>query len=98
MDPIIKDKWVKALRSGAYVQGQEILRRGDGARCCLGVLCEVAWLPLSDNGNSVLVDGENEGYGPIRRVLGTDDKPFIKMNDQEGKSFAEIADYIEEHL
>ena len=34
-------KWVKALRSGEYKQGKELLREGDKF-CCLGVACELA--------------------------------------------------------
>jgi hypothetical protein len=49
----IKQKWVKALRSGEYKQGQHRLRtldfdnKVDGPRhvvvgyCCLGVLCDI---------------------------------------------------------
>jgi hypothetical protein len=42
-----KDKlreWVKALRSGTYTQGKELLRTSDGGYCCLGVLCELSAL------------------------------------------------------
>lgn len=37
----IKTKWLEALRSGKYKQGQIHLRTGDNF-CCLGVLCELA--------------------------------------------------------
>ena len=40
MDPKIKKQWVKALRSGKYRQGREVLK--DNSRfCCLGVLCDL---------------------------------------------------------
>lgn len=43
----LKEKWVKALRSGRYKQTTNVLCRLDGnghvaGYCCLGVLCEVA--------------------------------------------------------
>ncbi|MFY1688153.1 hypothetical protein [Plantactinospora sp. WMMB782] len=41
----VKRKWVAALRSGEFAQGEGALRRTtpSGDRyCCLGVLCEVA--------------------------------------------------------
>lgn len=46
MDPIIKMKWVAALRSGNYVQGKYYLKKYDDAKavlkyCCLGVLRDV---------------------------------------------------------
>lgn len=44
MDADLKAKWVAALRSGEYQQGQTRLKRtiGDTAKyCCLGVLCDL---------------------------------------------------------
>ena len=40
MNADVKKKWVEALRSGEYKQGQGRLQR-DGAFCCLGVLCDL---------------------------------------------------------
>lgn len=40
MDPEWKAKWVEALRSGKYKQGQYKLRDEDQF-CCLGVLCDL---------------------------------------------------------
>ena len=40
MNPQIKQKWVDALRSGDYKQGQDHLRTNSGF-CCLGVLCDL---------------------------------------------------------
>ena len=40
MDHSIAVKWARALRSGEYKQGKEVLYR-DGAYCCLGVLCDL---------------------------------------------------------
>lgn len=50
MNPLARDLWLTALRSGEYVQWQgsltALLSQDDGTRevrhCCLGVLCEVA--------------------------------------------------------
>lgn len=36
-------KWVKALRSGKYIQGTGRLRVGD-SYCCLGVACDISGL------------------------------------------------------
>lgn len=41
MNKGIKKKWVKALRSGNYEQGKELLRTLDNKYCCLGVLCDL---------------------------------------------------------
>ena len=42
-----KEEWIKALKSGNYVQGAGSLREDrDGTTyCCLGVACEVAGVP-----------------------------------------------------
>lgn len=40
MDSSLKQKWVRALRSGKYKQATGALRNEDGF-CCLGVLCDV---------------------------------------------------------
>ena len=37
----IKAKWIKALLSGKYKQGREVLRRKNNTFCCLGVLCDL---------------------------------------------------------
>jgi fatty acid-binding protein DegV len=75
MDKDIKAKWLEALRSGRYRQGEGALRVDDKF-CCLGVLPESL--------NSTLGIGEQ-------------DLELAEMNDS-GKSFAEIADYIEQNL
>lgn len=45
MNPVIKEKWLTALRSGDYTQGKGCLKQGSCgtlAYCCLGVLAEIA--------------------------------------------------------
>lgn len=47
MKPEIKERWLKALRSGEYTQGRGSLRytkreKQVDAFCCLGVLCDIA--------------------------------------------------------
>lgn len=45
MNKNVMKKWVKALRSGKYKQGQRVLKQTNGegktSHCCLGVLCEL---------------------------------------------------------
>jgi hypothetical protein len=113
MDQVLKDQWVAALRSGAYKQGQKQLRREGDFFCCLGVLCDLVspngWLPGyydSDQGGAYF----GYGYGantnssmPSDAMLADVDLPGViasdlaTMND-EGNTFAVIADYIEEHI
>jgi len=46
MNPDIKARWVAALKSGDYTQGQGRLHatsaNGTNSFCCLGVLCDLA--------------------------------------------------------
>lgn len=41
MNKAIATKWAEALRSGSYGQCKEVLQRGTGGFCCLGVLCDL---------------------------------------------------------
>lgn len=41
MNEKVKQKWIEALVSGAYTQGQGKLRTADNKFCCLGVLCDL---------------------------------------------------------
>ena len=41
MNPQVKAKWLKALRSGEYRQTRCMLRSSNDAFCCLGVLCDI---------------------------------------------------------
>lgn len=108
MNPEIKAKWVAALRSGKYKQGKNVLCRpsstGELAYCCLGVLGEELGL-LSTQGHcdwkSWGIDG-NIGSIPADEAeeLGLSGKQgvLVDMNDRDGKSFNEIADWIEVNL
>ena len=41
MNKHIAERWVQALRSGQYKQGQGELRPDQDSYCCLGVLCDL---------------------------------------------------------
>jgi len=57
MDKHVAERWVEALRSGKYEQGQGDLRPEPGRYCCLGVLCDLYreeqgkgdWAPASES-------------------------------------------------
>lgn len=112
MDQELRTRWLEALRSGKYTQGKERLKTrnddGSASHCCLGVLAEVMGVPSAlpnslavrsyrfDFGNGVT----DTAYLPGDLVPGLNQQNqslLADMND-EGKSFDEIADYIEEHL
>lgn len=107
MDAELKKKWVDALRSGEYQQGRHALRSGNGY-CCLGVLCEV--LGMEKYGTAMYMhDGYGIGLtipskmaaplGLMNPCYKDAEMPIrdrlMGMNDNELKTFDQIADYIE---
>jgi hypothetical protein len=110
MNPQIKQKWVDALRSGEYQQGQYCLRTDNGF-CCLGVLCDlygkennVEWDLVNDDGNYEFhYQSERLPLFVVEWAGVENDNPEIcetslsELNDK-GSTFNEIADLIEEHL
>ena len=104
MDPKIKRKWVKALRSGNYHQGQMQLCRG-GKHCCLGVLVEemygeAIWEEDGDGDLTYKGEATNLAASDLAQInLSWNVANYLmKMNDTDCKSFSEIADFIEENL
>jgi hypothetical protein len=109
LDKKFKKKWIKALRSGDYVQGTGKLCtvKPSGAKyCCLGVAAELAegedaWIDpcgdwTHDPGGGVslmMLNSSTYTYRPKglnKYIVGA----LVSMNDG-GKSFEEIASYIE---
>lgn len=107
-------KWVEALRSGDFQQGEGMLGytdKEDGVTrfCCLGVACEVLGAPREESDaldRRFQYGGEAE-YLPliIVRKLGVPDRNPSLDNGERlanlndgGTSFAEIADLIEHNL
>jgi hypothetical protein len=97
---------LKALRSGEYKQTEETLQDKDGY-CCLGVMCAVfeeetgRKLHRSDTGHiygGELDDQEGvQEWVGLRHCDGTskNDSPLVTLNDYDGYTFSEIADFIE---
>ena len=95
MDKKLKTRWIKALRSGKYPQATNGLRTETGY-CCLGVLCDLIdpskWNDLRYDGRGAYVPGST------RELIGlsdADENKLAAMNDNERKSFEQIAAYIE---
>lgn len=99
------DKWVKALRSGDYKQGKTHLRYGD-CYDVLGVLCDLwgkdSGVDWDDIEGSLIYEFLEETEfipsGIIRDfdICTSNEEILSNMNDS-GKSFEELADYIEEN-
>lgn len=120
MNPEVKGKWVAALRSGEYEQGQDELRgerlEGGYEFCCLGVLTDIyakqRRIGFSRAGSARTIVEDDAGLLPSQKVCKwagipyieeLDDKPtestgkLANMND-EGKTFKQIAAYIQRYL
>jgi hypothetical protein len=101
MDKELKTKWVAALRSGSYKQCRFVLTK-DGGYCCLGVLHKLmvgieppqAWAcDISSEEKQAVVTN----WEPDHKIADGHKDDLIRMND-EGKTFGEIADYIEANI
>lgn len=95
MNTEIKVKWLEALRSGKYKQRRRKLKDNTSnppTYCCLGVLCEV-----------MEVESKSKGYPDdeilMKAGLDTDDaRDLARWNDAYGRTFEELAEYIEKNL
>lgn len=106
MNPWVKRKWVRALKSGEYRQGQGelVIRKGEGY-CCLGVLgAEMVpefIRPVSKIDPDLGVDGYTGALPDDLAVMFDLDQVsqdvLAEMNDS-GDTFPQIADWIEENL
>ena len=100
------DQWMAALRSGKYQQIQETLMGvsefGGTGYCCLGVLNDLFHLgPMeveSPNENGFTFEGHYITYNHIMKFAQDSriSRIAIGMNE-EGKSFSEIANALEEY-
>lgn len=99
----LRERWVKALRSGKYEQGRGSLsdrlgnERGE-RNCCLGVVCRIARAPRSQwQDQGVLTDFD--AGAELMDALGltcAEQSQLTHLNDQVKLPFEEIADLIEE--
>jgi hypothetical protein len=105
----LKKKWIEALRSDTYKQGKGFLKTIDNKYCCTGVLLEL-FDPIifinrtTDTGQCYAVNHyHNISTIPMKiqkdmQIENKDMDILIKMNDEENKSFREIADWVEANL
>lgn len=113
MNPEIKAKWLKGLRSGDFNQGAGCLRSVNKQRlvdldgvpqddvgithCCLGVLCEVTDREFND-GDSYLTPGDKAAYDEDSGLTAYNQERLVCFNDVDELSFGQIAEWIEENL
>jgi hypothetical protein len=84
--------WSEALRSGKYRQCSGKMIRNDGF-CCLGVAHEVLIGPVG-----MEVKASYEAVDAILDLSEAAETEFVALNDEDGKNFAEIADFIDERI
>ncbi len=114
LKPEVKTEWLNALRSGEYEQTKGYLTKDDkycclGVLCDIASKKGVC-KKLEGIYSHVVYDG-NDSQLPtsVRIWCGFGDNPqgcnpsfdginLISLNDNQGKSFTEIADFIEENL
>ena len=92
MERSLKDRWIKALRSGQYTQvygvGRKELGGGAWGYCALGllVLCEYGEFPK----DSPAVTLRLQSHIPVSLL-----NAVVQWNDKDKLTFSEIADCIE---
>jgi hypothetical protein len=100
MNKDLKQKWLAALRGGQYRQAMHTLRRTDGggvSYCCLGVLCCVSgeFRP----GDPRLEQASLLSAEALHLVGGDRNiNDHLSQLNDGGRSFSEIADFIERRL
>lgn len=70
MNKKVKEKWVKALRSGKYKKAKKVLHTESGY-CCLGVLCDIY---RKETGRGKWVKEKGKGKVYFKFVNGTEEK------------------------
>jgi len=104
----LKKKWVDALRSGLFTQGNGRLENADGSLCCLGVICKVAHPKIGSLRKFTTIYTEKGSLEKklrnIPSILKGDEndnalvEKLVDFNDTKGKSFRQIADWIDRNL
>ena len=98
LTPEFKEKWVKALRSGKYSQGESYLMSpivdGDDLYCCLGVACDIQGIELGCNEQYPADDYDV----PNMLKAKSDVAEFLADKNDNAWNFNHIADWIEEYL
>lgn len=113
MNRDVAEKWITALRSGEYKQASGCLTKVHNTEeyhCCLGVLCVILNMPRHfDDIDSCMAYGaeHNTSYLPWEAMKKAgmctttgvyEGRATLADLNDNGKSFAEIADVIEANI
>jgi hypothetical protein len=99
-------KWVKALRSGKYKQGNLVLHNlKTDSFCCLGVACDLATkegvftsgITIMDDGAGVTLPRAVQKWLRLSTTAGKfkSGQSLVGLNDKENFTFPQIATVIE---
>jgi hypothetical protein len=95
--------WLEALSSGKFQQTKGSLKHHNtNSFCCLGVACEISNMGVFHASGYYYLIGSDGIHGrsllpeKIEKRLGLLNYKYLAgLNDTQGKTFDEIADYIE---
>ena len=93
MDKKLKARWIKALRSGRYEQTTGVME-SFGSYCCLGVLRKIMHPTSKKTAPSEDILCPSHAIEAGLHVRSQ--RKLTELND-EGKTFPEIAAFIEKH-
>lgn len=94
------DKWIAALESGDYMQGRSMLILGpnsdEPSYCCLGVAARIAGATDDELiGRFSIGCDIAKKYDIPHELINSDlEGTCMNLNDSQGKSFAEIAQFL----
>ena len=102
-----KQPWINALRNGKYRQGKGKLfvsdlggnlGKDETKYCCLGVLADILGMTEEEAAQDLEKSGTYNALIDKCEITSDQESNLITLNDNENRSFSEIADYIETHL
>lgn len=104
----VRQRWLKALRSGEYKQGGRFLCLEDGSMCCLGVLYDIEfdgyWELVEETEyrrGHYTIDGTRSGLSDdFADSVGLDifEHEYMMRWADNDRSFNNAIDYIENYL
>ena len=108
LDADTKEQWLLALRSGEYKQGNNWLCK-DNKYCCLGVLCELKNELVTQGSmkynfiHTACIAQQSSMYNVLGMAgdfkgFRIDKKECLAALNDNGYTFNEIADIIEQHF
>lgn len=100
LQPLTKNEcelWIAALRSGEYEQGGGVLKSVKNEYCCLGVLVDTIPIKGFTLDNQCYIRDYSDD-GVCLKLPYSTQMTLSDLNDVKGKSFQQIADYIEQEI